>query len=72
LQELGKYSFTIYLLHIQIIPIVAKFFGSHIVSTLASPVISYAITFGAIWIVCKIANRLRLEKLTKCLLGTRI
>ena len=71
LQALGKYSFTIYLLHIQIVPIVAKFLGGHIIGILVSPVITYAITFGAIWTICKIAGWLKLNKLTGYLLGVR-
>lgn len=71
LQALGKYSFTIYLLHIQIVPIVAKFLGGHIIGVLVSPLITYAITFGAIWIICKIAGWLKLNKLTGYLLGVR-
>lgn len=72
LKYLGKYSFSIYLLHIQIVPIVAKFLGDHIIGVLVSPVITYAITFGAIWIVYKIAHWLKLNKLTGPLLGVRI
>ena len=71
LQHLGKYSFTVYLLHIQIVPIVAKFLGGHIIGVLVSPLITYAITFGAIWIICKIAGWLKLNKLTGYLLGVR-
>ena len=69
--HLGKYSFTVYLLHIQIVPIVAKFLGGHIIGVLVSPVITYAVTFGAICLVCKIAGWLKLSKLTRYLLGTR-
>lgn len=72
LQALGKYSFPIYLLHIQIVPIIAKFLGGHIVGVIVSPIIAYATTFTAVWLVCKIAGWLKLSKLTGHLLGVRV
>lgn len=71
LQYLGRYSFTVYLLHIQIVPIIAKFLGSHIIGVLVSPVITYAVTFAAIWLVWKLAHKLKCPKLATCLLGIR-
>lgn len=72
LRTVGKYSFSIYLFHIQIIPIVAKFLGGQMIGLLISPIISYAVTFMGIWIVYKIAVQIHWKNAAESLLGVRI
>ena len=72
LRSLGKYSFPAYLLHIQVIPITAKILGGSVAGVLISPLVTYAITFGFVWLACRSAGWLRCEKLSEYLLGTRV
>ena len=69
--SLGKYSFTIYLLHIQIIPIVAVFMNRNIVTLLFSPVVSYVMTGALIWCLLWIAQKLHIREPIKKLIGMR-
>lgn len=50
--QLGKYSFAIYLVHINIVPIVNKFLGGNAFGEIASPFCTYAISFLLIWCAC--------------------
>lgn len=68
---LGKYSFSIYLLHIQVIPVVAKFIGNTTVGLLVSPMATYAATWAALWCIHKISHKLKFSNITKLLIGIR-
>ena len=69
--DAGKYSFSIYLLHIQIIPIVYKFIGNSSIGTVFSPIATYCVTVLLLFI-CKIAaEKLHISKQVNTLLGMR-
>lgn len=70
--QLGKYSFSIYLIHINIVPVVNKFLGGTMLGELASPLCTYGITVFLIWCACMVLKRIKLGRLTNYLLGVRI
>lgn len=70
LQELGKYSFAIYLTHIEIIPIVFKFLHFSVLGTLISPFIVYFINFILLYVIKKGCEKIKNIKLIK-LFGLR-
>lgn len=70
--RLGKYSFSIYLVHINIVPVVNKFLGGTMLGELVSPLCTYGITVFLIWCACMVLKRIKLGRLTKYLLGVRI
>lgn len=69
--RLGKYSFPIYLVHINIIPVVNKFMVGHVVGEILSPFFTYLISFFLIWSISKVLKILKLNCITKYLLGVR-
>lgn len=70
--RVGKYSFSIYLVHINIVPVVNKFLGGTMLGELISPLCTYGITVFLIWCACMVLKEIRLGQLTKYLLGVRI
>lgn len=70
--QLGKYSFTIYLIHINIIPIVNKFLGGSAFGEIVSPFCTYILSFLLIWCVCNILKIIKKSYLIKYLLGVRV
>ena len=70
--QLGKYSFAIYLVHINIVPIVNKFLGGNAFGEIASPVCTYIISFLLIWCACMLLKKMKMSHLTKYLLGVRM
>lgn len=70
--KLGKYSFAIYLIHINVVPVVYKFLGGSIIGELISPLCTYLITFVLIKITCTVLKRIKMERAAKYLLGVRI
>ena len=70
--QLGKYSFAIYLVHINIVPIVNKFLGGYVFGEIASPFCTYIIAFLLIWCACILLKKMKMSFLTKYLLGVRM
>lgn len=70
--QLGKYSFAIYLVHINIVPIVNKFLGGNVFGEIASPFCTYIIAFLLIWCACMLLKKMKMSHLTKYVLGVRI
>lgn len=70
--QLGKYSFAIYLVHINIVPIVNKFLGGNAFGEIASPFCTYIISFLLIWCACMLLKKMKMSHLTKYLLGVRM
>lgn len=55
--QLGKYSFAIYLVHINIVPIVNKYLGGNAFGEIASPFCTYIISFLLIWCACMLLKK---------------
>lgn len=70
--QLGKYSFAIYLVHINIVPIVNKFLGGNVFGEIASPFCTYIIAFLLIWCACMLLKKMKMSHLTKYVLGVRM
>lgn len=70
--QLGKYSFAIYLVHINIVPIVNKFLGGNAFGEIASPFCTYIISFLLILCACMLLKKMKMSHLTKYLLGVRM
>lgn len=70
--QLGKYSFSIYLVHINIVPIVNKFLGVNAFGEIISPFITYFLSFLLIWLVCRLLKAFKISFISKYLLGVRI
>ena len=70
--QLGKYSFSIYLVHINIVPIMNKFLGGNAFGEIASPFCTYIIAFLLIWCACILLKKMKMSHLTKYLLGVRM
>lgn len=70
--QLGKHSFAIYLIHINIVPVVNKFLGGDVFGEIVSPVCTYTISFLIIWCVCGLLKKMKMSCLTKYLLGVRM
>ena len=70
--RLGQYSFAIYLIHINIIPIVNKFLGGNMLGEIVSPICTYIISFWLIWCACCILKNMKMSYLAKYLLGVRM
>lgn len=70
--KLGKYSFAVYLVHINIIPIVNKFLGVSAFGEIISPFITYFLSFLLIWLVCRLLKAFKISYISKYLLGVRI
>lgn len=70
--QLGKYSFAIYLIHINIVPIVNKFLGGNMVGEILSPFCTYIVTFLLIKCSCIVLKKIKMNHLTKYLLGVRV
>ena len=70
--QLGKYSFSIYLVHINIVPIVNKFLGVNAFGEIISPFITYSLSFLLIWLVCRLLKAFKISYISKYLLGVRI
>lgn len=70
--QLGKYSYAIYLVHINIIPIINKFLGGSAVGEMVSPFCTYMLSFLPIWCACSVLRKMKMCHLTKYLLGVRM
>lgn len=70
--QLGKYSFAIYLVHINIVPIVNKFLGGNMVGEILSPFCTYIVSFLLIKCACIVLKKIKMNQLTKYLLGVRV
>lgn len=70
--QLGKYSFAIYLFHINIVPIVNKFLGGNVFGEIVSPFCTYIISFLVICCACGVLKNMKMNYLTKYLLGVRM
>ena len=70
--QLGKYSFAIYLVHINIVPIVNKYLGGNAFGEIASPFCTYIISFLLILCACMLLKKMKMSHLTKYLLGVRM
>lgn len=69
--ELGKYSYSLYLIHIQIIPIVCIFAKRSGILQLFVPAITYIVTVLAINIMLWIGAKLHIQGYIKNLIGLR-
>lgn len=70
--QLGKYSFAIYLVHINIVPIVNKFLGGNMVGEMVSPFCTYIVSFLLVKCACIVLEKIKINHLTKYLLGVRV
>lgn len=70
--QLGKYSFAVYLIHINIVPIVNKFLGGNMFGEIASPLCTYIISFLLIRCACIVLQKMKIGKLARYLLGVRV
>ncbi len=72
LVQLGKYSFAVYLVHINIVPIANKLLGCSALGEIFAPFFTYLISFILIWFVCWLLKILKISYIAKYLLGVRI
>lgn len=69
--KLGKYSFGIYLVHINVVPVIYKFLGGNALGEILSPACAYAMSYFLICFAGFILKKVKLHYLTRYLLGIR-